>query len=317
MARPERRGDRWRIRWTDATGKRRSETHDSYEDAEFALQRYELEVKEIKRGLKAPRRPERTFTELADYWMKFRASRKRSARDDESILRRHLRPAFGHLLLDQVTVDQVDRFQAGLRLSPKTIHNILTLLISMLNQAVDLRWLDRAPRIRKPQIRTGGHDFNSLRTLDDVNRFLLAARAEGEDVFALYCTAVNTGMRQGELAGLRWDCVDLEARRIMVRRSFDGPTKNGETRIVPILDALLPVLRHWSQYRCGDLVFPNLAGRMHQPSARVFQEVPHRVLEAAGFARVKRGGRTKPYITFHGLRHYPDHGIIPNHAVHA
>ena len=303
MARPEKRGTKWRIRWVDASGERRSETHDTHEDATYALQRHELEAKDIRRGLKAPRRPERTFDELADYWLTHRASRKRSGRDDESMLRRHLRPAFGHLLLDQLTVDAVDRFRARLDLSPKSVHNVLTLLVAMLNQAVDLRWLDRAPRIRKPKIRTGGQDYNYLKSHGEIRALLTAAKDEGEDVFALYATAVYTGMRAGELAGLRRECVDLDRRQILVKRSFDGPTKNGETRVVPILSPLLPVLRQWSGYRCGELVFPNRAGRMHQPSARVFQEVLHRVLEAAGFSRVRVGKRMRPYITFHGLRH--------------
>ena len=303
MARPEKRGKKWRIRWVDASGARCSETHDTHEDATYALQRHELEAKDIRRGLKAPRRPERTFDDLAHYWLVHRASRKRSGRDDESMLRRHLRPAFGHLLLDQLTVEAVDRFRARLDLSPKSVHNVLTLLIAMLNQAVDLCWLDRAPRIRKPKIRTGGQDYNYLRSHDEIRALLTAARDEGEDVFTLYATAVYTGMRAGELAGLRWECVDLDRRQILVKRSFDGPTKSDETRVVPILSPLLPVLRQWSAYRCGGLVFPNRADRMHQPSARVFQEVLHRVLEVAGFAPVRVGKRLRRYITFHGLRH--------------
>jgi hypothetical protein len=62
--------------------------------------------------------------------------------------------------------------------------------------------------------------------------------------------AVFTGMRAGELGGLRWDDVDFDKRLVTVQRSFDGPTKAGDVRYVPILDALLPVLRAW-RLRCG------------------------------------------------------------------
>ncbi|MFT7621695.1 MAG: hypothetical protein ACI9WU_000859 [Myxococcota bacterium] len=104
MAKPEKRSKTWRIRWTDAAGRRHSETHFTYKDAAFALQRHELEAQEIKRGLRAPSRPQKTFDQLADHWIRYRASQKRSARDDESIIRRHRRPAFGTLQLSQVTV---------------------------------------------------------------------------------------------------------------------------------------------------------------------------------------------------------------------
>lgn len=46
--------------------------------------------------------------------------------------------------------------------------------------------------------------------------------------------ALYTGLRRGELSGLRWDDIDFEANRIHVKRSYDGPTKSGKARIVPL-----------------------------------------------------------------------------------
>jgi integrase len=201
-------------------------------------------------------------------------------------------------------VERVDEFVvARAQLDKKTIANLLTLLISMLNAAVELGWLRVAPRIRKPRVPMFSRDFQFLRSEEEIRRFLDAADVEGAAVYALYATAVYTGMREGELAALAWDDVSFERRLVVVQRSFDGPTKAEDVRYVPILDPLLPILRDW-RLRCpGQLVFPNRDGRMHQPSARVFQEVLHRVLERGEFPRVKRGAKTKPYITFHGLRH--------------
>ena len=42
---------------------------------------------------------------------------------------------------------------------------------------------------------------------------------------------------------------------------------------------------------------------MLRPSGRIFQEVLHRVLEAAGLPRVERAGKKRPYVRFHDLRH--------------
>jgi len=303
VAKPIKHYGKWRVRWIDAGGKRRSATFDTYKEAEQALRRQQVEADEIRDGVRRPVQPDRTFGDLADYWLEHRAPHKRSAKDDESMIRRYLRPTFGHLRLADVTVQRVDAFRAGLDLSDKTVHNILTLLVAMLNLAVELEWIARAPRIRKPRIRHGGRDFNYLRTDDDIARFLRAARAEGELVFVLYATATYTGMRAGELAGLRWACVDLDRRLITVERSYTGPTKAGDVRYVPILDPLLPVLREW-RLRCpGELVFPNQAGNMHGPSARVFQEILRRVLDRAGFPKENRRGREHRIITFHGLRH--------------
>lgn len=84
---------------------------------------------------------------------------------------------------------------------------------------------------------------------------------------AMVAVALYTGMRKGELYGLRWESVHLEAEVpwIDVRRSYRGTTKSGKPRPIPIHPALREVLRRWES-ECPeteeDLVFPL---RMHKP----------------------------------------------------
>jgi hypothetical protein len=120
----------------------------------------------------------------------------------------------------------------------------------------------------------------------------------------LYLTAIATGMRAGELAGLEWADVNVDSRLIMVQRSFLGLTKSGQARPVPILDMLLGELRGWRLRHPGRLVFTNRDGNMLDKSARAFQEVLHRALDRGGFpSEMKPNGHARPYVTFHGLRH--------------
>ena len=122
-AKPVKHYGRWRIRWTDAIGKRRSETLDNYRDAELALHRQQLEAEEIRRGIRTPVQPDRTFAELAQQWMDHRAAHKRSGKGDQSILNRHLLPAFGERRLLEITVAGVDALKTTMlrRVSPKTV----------------------------------------------------------------------------------------------------------------------------------------------------------------------------------------------------
>ncbi len=136
-----------------------------------------------------------------------------------------------------------------------------------------------------------------------MTRFLEAAKEEGEMAFMLYLTAVCTGARAGELAGLEWTDVEFPNRLIHIRHSFDGPTKSNKKREAPILDALLPHLREWRLTHAGRLVFTNRDGGMLQPSGRIFQEVLHRVLARADLPKVMRNGKMRHYIHFHDLRH--------------
>ena len=304
MASAHRLKDKWRIRWFDEYGVRRSAVFADKSEADFQLKRHLVTVEEIRRGLRRARPVKRRFSTLCDYWLENRACHKRSRRDDESIIRCHLRPSFGHLLLKDVGTVTVDRFKASRRhLANKTVANHLTLLSSMLNVAVDLGWLINAPRIRKPKVRLFSRQYRYLKTDEEVTRLLRAAKLDGDDAFVLYCAAVYTGMRQGELAALRWSDIDFKRRLIVVERSFNGPTKADDVRYVPILDVLLGPLLAWRRVNPEPLVFPNRSGQMHQPGARVFKQRFHRILDEAGFARPSQTSRWVHYINFHSFRH--------------
>src|SRR5437762_6365495 len=81
-----------------------------------------------------------------------------------------------------------------------------------------------------------------IERLDDVRRIFLALP---EPLNVAYAIGALAGLRTGEVFALRWTHVDLAARRIHVRESVNGPLKDGDSRIVPVLDALLPILTEW------------------------------------------------------------------------
>lgn len=310
MSKPIKHGEKWRIRYVDEAGRRRSEVFDDYRRAQTELSRRHVEVDELRRGVRAAAPPDKTFNELCDYWLENRAPRKRSRKDDRSIIKKHLRPAFGTMKLRDLGVEDIDAYTNqkidGEELDGKTVGNHLTLLGTMLEVATTFKvpWLMKVPAFQKPRVSLFSRDYAWLRNDDELSRFLRAAHDEGEHVLVLYAVAVYTGLRAGEIAGLQWSDVDLERRLITVQRSFKGPTKSDRVRYVPILDPLLPVLRRWRARHPGRLVFTNMAGKMHAPSARIFQDVLHRVLKAAGFEKLPgRKGKERPYVRFHDLRH--------------
>jgi integrase len=313
-------GKKWRIRWFDENGKRQSQVYDDYKDAEFALKAHQTEVEEIRRGFKVRPPKDRTFEELAKKWMVTRAAVKRAPKHDESLLRVHLSPTFGELTLKQITAEKIAVFSAELsaRRAPQTVKHCLNLLGAMLRQAQEWGWTETLPRIRKPKVHLFGKDYRWLRTREEIDGFLAAAkeldanrryykevgRYETVPIFPLYATAIYTGMRAGELAGLKWSDVSFERRLITVQRSFNGPTKAGDVRHVPIIDVLLPILKAW-KLECGSksLVFPNVAGEMMDPKSRHFSEFLRKTLIQAGLdAR---------HVHFHGLRHtFASHWVL-------
>lgn len=149
MAKPTPHRDKWRIRWLDEHGRRQSAVFDEYRAAQKELSRHEVDVDEIKRGIRNATPPEKSLGDLCDYWIENRAPRKRSRKDDESIIRRHLRPAFGLKKLRDVGVEEVDAYVNdkidGEELSDKTVSNHVVLLGTMLRTATTFQvpWLAR------------------------------------------------------------------------------------------------------------------------------------------------------------------------------
>jgi integrase len=110
-------------------------------------------------------------------------------------------------------------------------------------------------------------------------------------------------MRQGELAGLLWEDVNFETRLIAVQRSYEGPTKSGSVRYVPILDVLFPLLQEWRSKAISTFVFPNDFGGMLKPNTRIFREMLGKVLKKSGFPEREGSNGKKGYLVFHDLRH--------------
>lgn len=301
---PQKFRNSWRIKWQDERKVRRSACYSSYDKAEKALVQKKYEVEQIKKGAQHRYHDEKTFEELCDYWLKSVAPTKRSYKDQISIINTHLRPFFGAMKLKEITQEHGQNYiMAKDERTKKTIANHLVVLISMLNFARDMKWLREAPKIRKPKIARNAQSYSYLKNDQEVKRFLDAAKFEGENVYTLFAVAVFTGMRAGELAGLRWDDVDMLNRRLCVQRSFDNPTKSENIRHIPILDPLIPILQSWRERRINHLVFTSNAGTMLRESARIYQEIFKRVLRQAGFPKVIKEGKERDYIKFHDLRH--------------
>lgn len=93
----------------------------------------------------------------------------------------------------------------------------------------DWQWLDDSPmrKVSKPREPRGRERFLSD---DERNRLLLACKASSSRfLYIVVVLALSTGMRRGEIMGLRWTQIDLQRGRILLYE-----TKNGTSRAVPL-----------------------------------------------------------------------------------
>lgn len=274
--------------------------------------------------LAAARRAEMLFTAAGDEWLKLHSKtlRPQTHRENEIRWNHRIEAFFSGLSLAAITSAKVLEFKAALladgALADGTRNQYLQQTRAVLRYAVAAGYLTTAPteRIRGLLIRVRRAKLAPpIERAEDVGRLLEEVRtvaAEGgcASYVPLVATAVYTGLRRGELCGLRWADVDLDRRLMTVRHSHDGPTKSGEERIVPIASALLPFLAEWklAQGRGAVLVFPNDragkwgAGKMHTKNSA--KRLRFAVAEACKRAKL-------PVIRFHDLRHvYASHFVM-------
>lgn len=183
------------------------------------------------------------------------------------ILRDHIEPALGALHLDEVTFAVIEDFKHALvkKMTAKTANNVLTVLRRMLvlaqrrgeiREVPPVEWLSRMPS-----------EFDFL-DFDEADRLMKAASSRPE-WWAIIVVAIRTGLRQGELLGLRWDDVDLVVGRLTVRhawvRKTMGTPKSGKPREIDLTSDAVAALKAHRHLR-GDLVFCDLDGKPLHPS---------------------------------------------------
>ena len=165
-------------------------------------------------------------------------------------VQKHFKPALGAVRLDALDTHTIQRFYNSLSasgLSPKTVKNLHGILHCALQQAIACDYLSRnpadackLPKVTKPEIKP----------LEPEEIARLLKEAEQDDYCNLFIVAMFTGMRQGELLGLAWECVDFQSGIITVKQQLqckDGnyfleTPKSGKNRtILPapiVMDAL-------------------------------------------------------------------------------
>ena len=231
----------------------------------------------------------------------------------------HISPRLGGTPLRQLGPAQLNALYADLAesgrldgkggLSPASIRRVHVTFHKALRDAV--RWgklsrnpadLADPPQERRPEMRVW--------SAEQARAFL--AHVKGDRLAALYLLALTTGMRRGEVLGLRWADVDLDAPRLAIRETlvdvgyearFSTPKTAKGRRVVALDPATVVALR---AHRVAQLEERMAWGPAYEDTGLVFtREDGHlfhpQTLTKAFRRHVRESGL--PAIPFHGLRH--------------
>jgi integrase len=163
-------------------------------------------------------------------------------------LRAHIAPRIGDIPVQHLTRERIGAFYAELQtergLSARSVRHVHTLLRRALRDLVDDHRLARNPAAERIELPKVDAKEMHVWTPADVRTFLDHAREDR--LYALWVLALASGARRGELCGLSWKSVDLEAGTVKITATLldvggvliDGKPKTSRGRRVVALDPL-------------------------------------------------------------------------------
>ena len=203
-----------------------------------------------------------------------------------------------------------DQTQAGR--GTVTVRRLVTLLSTIFASAVKDELIPTNPArdVDRPRL-----DRDELKPWEPEVVRVFLDRCAQRRLGALFELAILTGLRRGEITGLRWVDVDLVARKVVVRRNrvtVNGRVQEQKTtktkaglRTVALSDFAVATLLSW-QLRQGQEA--EAAAEAWQSDGHVFTMEDGRALDPAYitrlFQKLRKGpGEELPPLSFHGLRH--------------
>ena len=166
----------------------------------------------------------------------------------EQIIRVHLIPQLGGVKLTALTPRHVQNLVSGLRqtAAPATVikvHGVLR------NALADAERMDLLSRNVAKSVRSASLPRTERRALTPVEAASLLGKLKGDRLESVFLIALSTGLRRGEVLGLRWQDVDLTARQLFVRQAVQrvdgrlqmvGPKTHRSTRPIPLAPISAP-----------------------------------------------------------------------------
>ena len=312
----QRKDGRWEARITlghdPATGKQVQKSIYGKTQTEVSKKLRQL-CKEVDDGIyKEPIKY--TVKDWAEIWLKDYSTNLKplTVKQYASYINNHIIAKIGAVKLVRLDAPIIQRFYNQLvtdGLTPKTVKNIHGILHLMLETAAEVGYIKtnpssvcKLPKIEKKQIKP-------LENEDLIN-FLNAIH--GDRYETLFLVDLFTGLRQSELLGLTWDCIDFEKGTMYVYRQLQknngtyyfASLKNGKSRTIALAPSILKALKEQKAWQAecklksydmwenkDDLIFTNeLGGHLtHSNTYKHFK----RIVEQIGVSTAR----------FHDLRH--------------
>lgn len=325
----------WWIRYSDGAGKTRRECGSaskgpcrSKRQAEALLRKRRAQVKDGT--LDVPERVDPGGESVAEYatrWVQKRVDggKVRSAHLEVARMKMHVVAHIGGLKMRQVTqqnyIEMLEAVEAK-GLAPKTVHNVHTMARTMFREARRAGVIESDPsEIPKVLVPKPTKKVKEIHPNPEARQLMTPSAEPSMHIFA--AVAFYTGMRQGEICGLRWE--DLDGDSILLTQQYGGlPLKTDEPRIIPLHTELQRILLAWSENDdCSERFVVERRGAMYSRSDSYQAWLRHcrhhgirsrgvHVLRHTMITAARRGGADKEWLR--RVTHNPTGDIIDRYT---
>lgn len=287
----------YQVRWHLGEGHYKAKSFTRKKEAEKFLSQV---VSQVHEGTYREIKPI-NFEAFSNLWLKTHGPNLRESTYSlyEGMIRVHFVPFFGKSPLTAIGIDDIQRLlsEKGQTSSPATVHSMRRILVKMFNHAKKWGYLKENParETEPPQI---PYQEMSYLTPQEADKFISFLKENDPSYFCLFQTALQTGLRLGELLALKWE--DIEAGIIRVKRQIhkgriSEPKSKRGMRQVPIPKALEKALKEHklaSRPSSEGWVFPSEAGTPIN-GRNLIRRHFEPALKASGVKKIR----------FHDLRH--------------
>ena len=190
-------------------------------------------------------------TWVTEYIGNVKSSTRKSYQDH---VRLNIIPYIGNVPLSKVTAAMIQQMynelQAEKELSPKTIKNVHGVLHRALDQAQKMGYIRSDPlaAVTLPRI-----EKKQIKPLEDEELCAFLKEIRGSPYELVYFVTVFTGLRQGEVLGLTWDCVNFEKQTLLINKQHGkkkgtreycfSSLKNDRPRVIEAADGVMDALK--------------------------------------------------------------------------
>lgn len=240
----------------------------------------------------------KTVEWLCDYWIENYAipnKQESSVIRDRGYFKNQILPEFSKIKISDVSAHRTELWMAKLRekLSVKSCNDALGLLKKVFTDACRWRFIAYNPLLSVKAFKSSDKEFKFW-SFEEKSRFINYVYQNNPELFPLFLATLVTGMRAGELRGLKWDCIDFHTNQITIKRilcqktrKLKDTTKSGKIRRVPMNNQLRTEIVNLKNGLKTEFVFENIFDFSH-PSRNL-----KRICKASDV----------PEIRFHDLRH--------------